>query len=120
MGARYVFIVSISVGLLAGNESAQAQDTPSTGPGTVQALPPIVVSGTIFFPAGPAPRGGRNVIAWAHPTTGVVRRCAPTLLPDLSGTVAGLDDIKDLIRSRKPVDAGKLANPDVALDQLGG
>jgi 3-phenylpropionate/trans-cinnamate dioxygenase ferredoxin reductase component len=32
----------------------------------------------------------------------------------------GLDDIKDLIRSRKPVDAGKLANPDVALDQLGG
>jgi acetyl esterase/lipase len=54
---------------------------------------PIVVSGTIFFPAGPAPRGGRNVIAWAHTTTGVVTRCAPTLLPDLSGTVAGLDDM---------------------------
>jgi acetyl esterase/lipase len=54
---------------------------------------PIVVSGTIFFPSAPAPRGGRNVVAWAHPTTGVVTRCAPTLLPDLSGTVAGLDDM---------------------------
>lgn len=54
---------------------------------------PIAVSGTIIFPAGPAPRGGRDVIAWAHPTTGVEARCAPTLLPDLSGTIAGLDDM---------------------------
>jgi hypothetical protein len=54
---------------------------------------PIAVSRTIFFPAGQAPRGGRDVIAWAHPTTGVVARCAPTLLPDLSNTIAGLDDM---------------------------
>jgi acetyl esterase/lipase len=54
---------------------------------------PIVVSGTIIFPAGPAPRTGRNIIAWAHYTTGVAERCAPTLLPDLSGTIAGLDDM---------------------------
>lgn len=54
---------------------------------------PIAVSGTIFFPDAPAPREGRDVIAWAHPTTGVVARCAPTLLPDLSGTVAGLEDM---------------------------
>jgi hypothetical protein len=27
---------------------------------------PIAVSGTIIFPAGPAPREGRNIIAWAH------------------------------------------------------
>jgi len=32
----------------------------------------------------------------------------------------GLDDIKDLIRSRKPVDTARLANPDVALGGLGG
>jgi len=32
----------------------------------------------------------------------------------------GLDDIKDLIRSRKPVDTERLANPDVALGELGG
>ncbi len=54
---------------------------------------PIAVSGTIIFPAGPAPREGRNIIAWAHYTTGVAERCAPTLLPDLSGTIAGLDDM---------------------------
>jgi outer membrane receptor protein involved in Fe transport len=42
MNARYLFIVSISTGLLAGNERVHAQNTP----GTVQALPPIVVSGT--------------------------------------------------------------------------
>jgi len=51
---------------------------------------PIPVSGAIFIPEGKAPRGGRPVIAWAHPTTGVVNSCAPTLLPDLSGTIAGL------------------------------
>lgn len=51
---------------------------------------PIPVSGAIFIPEGKAPRGGRPIIAWAHPTTGVVNRCAPTLLPDLSGTIAGL------------------------------
>jgi acetyl esterase/lipase len=54
---------------------------------------PIAVSGTIIFPAGPAPREGRNIIAWAHYTTGVAERCAPTLLPNLSGTIAGLDDM---------------------------
>ncbi|GAH34038.1 unnamed protein product [marine sediment metagenome] len=32
----------------------------------------------------------------------------------------GLDDIKELIRSRKPVDASRLADPDVPLEQLGG
>jgi 3-phenylpropionate/trans-cinnamate dioxygenase ferredoxin reductase subunit len=31
----------------------------------------------------------------------------------------GLDDIKDVIRSRTPVDAAKLADPDVALGDLG-
>jgi acetyl esterase/lipase len=54
---------------------------------------PVAVSGTIFFSAGPAPKEGRNIIAWAHYTTGVAERCAPTLLPDLAGNVAGLDDM---------------------------
>src|SRR5262245_10446782 len=38
---------------------------------------PIAVSGVVFTPAGPAPAGGRPVVAWAHPTTGIDRRCAP-------------------------------------------
>jgi fermentation-respiration switch protein FrsA (DUF1100 family) len=54
---------------------------------------PIAVSGTVIFPARPAPREGRNIIAWAHYTTGVAQRCAPTLLPDLSDTIAGLGDM---------------------------
>jgi acetyl esterase/lipase len=54
---------------------------------------PIAVSGTIIFPEGPAPKGGRDVIAWAHYTTGVSERCAPTLLPDLGGTIAGLEQM---------------------------
>jgi acetyl esterase/lipase len=54
---------------------------------------PIAVSGTVIYPAGPAPKEGRDVIAWAHYTTGVSGRCAPTLLPNLSGTIAGLEDM---------------------------
>lgn len=54
---------------------------------------PIAVSGTVIYPAGAAPKEGRDVIAWAHYTTGVSGRCAPTLLPSLSGTIAGLEDM---------------------------
>jgi hypothetical protein len=49
---------------------------------------PIAVSGTVFVPSSPAPPGGRPVVAWAHPTTGVAPRCAPSL-----GTAGGLADI---------------------------
>jgi len=48
---------------------------------------PIEVSGAIFIPPGPAPAGGRDIIAWAHPTSGVVEPCAPSLMPDLAGTI---------------------------------
>jgi acetyl esterase/lipase len=54
---------------------------------------PIAVSGTVIYPAGPAPAEGRDVIAWAHYTTGVSARCAPTLLPNLSGTIPGLEEM---------------------------
>src|SRR5689334_13281754 len=54
---------------------------------------PIAVSGAIFIPPGPAPAGGRDVIAWAHPTSGVVEACAPSLMPDLAGTIWGLSEM---------------------------
>src|SRR4029079_13393528 len=54
---------------------------------------PIAVSGTVIYPATPAPKEGRDVIAWAHYTTGGAGRCAPGLLPNLSGTVPGLEDM---------------------------
>jgi acetyl esterase/lipase len=52
---------------------------------------PIPVSGAIFIPTGPAPAGGRNIIAWAHPTSGVVPPCAPSLMPDVGGMMWDLD-----------------------------
>ena len=54
---------------------------------------PIAVSGAIFIPPGAPPQGGRNVIAWAHPTSGVVEACAPSLMPDVSGLIWGLADM---------------------------
>ncbi|MGB2932128.1 MAG: alpha/beta fold hydrolase [Methyloceanibacter sp.] len=54
---------------------------------------PIVVSGMVFIPAGAAPAGGRDVIAWAHPTTGVVEPCAPSLKADPAKTIWGLENI---------------------------
>jgi len=54
---------------------------------------PIEVTGAIIFPSGPVPLGGRNTIAWAHPTTGVVDRCAPTVLPGFASRIAGLEEM---------------------------
>ncbi len=40
---------------------------------------PIAVSGAVIVPAGPPPPDGWSIVAWEHPTTGMVPRCAPTL-----------------------------------------
>jgi acetyl esterase/lipase len=39
----------------------------------------IAVSGLVIIPNAPAPVSGRPVVAWAHPTTGIVPHCAPSL-----------------------------------------
>lgn len=39
---------------------------------------PIAVSGTITYPKGRAPKGGWPVITYAHGTTGIADRCAPS------------------------------------------
>lgn len=54
---------------------------------------PIPVSGAIFIPSGPAPAGGRNVIAWAHPTSGVMPACAPSLYPHFEALMWNLGDM---------------------------
>ncbi len=38
----------------------------------------VAVSGYMLFPDGPAPKGGWPVVIWAHGTTGVADRCAPS------------------------------------------
>jgi dipeptidyl aminopeptidase/acylaminoacyl peptidase len=54
---------------------------------------PIPVSGAIYIPNGAAPAGGRNIIAWAHPTSGVVPPCAPSLMPDVGGMMWNLPNM---------------------------
>lgn len=51
---------------------------------------PIQVSGAIYLSPGRPPAGGRPVIAYAHPTSGVVEKCAPSLMPDNAGLIWGL------------------------------
>lgn len=54
----------------------------------------IAVSGVLVVPDGQPPEGGWPVIAWAHPTTGVADKCAPSLsiVYDVFKTIPGLDD----------------------------
>jgi len=54
---------------------------------------PIVVSGVVVVPAEPAPPGGRPIIAWAHPTSGVVPHCAPSLAIFFFQQVQGLREM---------------------------
>jgi alpha-beta hydrolase superfamily lysophospholipase len=54
---------------------------------------PIPVSGMVIVPNAPAPAGGRPVIAWAHPTTGVQPRCAPSLSPLRFLMIPGVADM---------------------------
>jgi acetyl esterase/lipase len=50
---------------------------------------PIAVSGVIIIPPGVAPAGGWPIVAWAHPTTGIVPRCAPSLATFIFQQIAG-------------------------------
>jgi len=39
---------------------------------------PVAISGSLSIPKGKAPRGGWPVVSFAHGTTGLADRCAPT------------------------------------------
>ncbi|MCA6119180.1 alpha/beta fold hydrolase [Bradyrhizobium sp. WSM 1738] len=51
---------------------------------------PIFVSGVVIVPKGAPPPGGRPIVAWAHPTSGIVPRCAPSLAIFLFQQIQGL------------------------------
>ncbi len=53
----------------------------------------IAVSGIVIVPSTPVPPGGRNIVAWAHPTTGIATRCAPSILPNVWGQIPGLGEL---------------------------
>jgi alpha-beta hydrolase superfamily lysophospholipase len=48
------------------------------------------VSGVVIVPQGDPPPGGRPIVAWAHPTSGIVPRCAPSLAIFLFQQIQGL------------------------------
>lgn len=113
-------VIGILAALLA-SSGASAQVSPGVslegGPGTLISTTPLAgapaganafriryrsrgvtgganeVSGVIILPRGPAPRGGRDVVAWAHGTSGIARSCAPSDSLALFGSIAGLNDM---------------------------
>lgn len=56
---------------------------------------PIAVSGAVIVPEGPAPAGGRPIVAWAHPTSGVEPQCAPSLALLEFQQIEGLREMLD-------------------------
>ena len=57
---------------------------------------PIVVSGMIFAPKGSTPTGGRPVVSWSHPTTGVEDECAPSRSNKPYDDIQGLSEFLGL------------------------
>ncbi|WP_290470902.1 lipase family protein, partial [Leifsonia sp. 71-9] len=53
---------------------------------------PVVNSGLLVAPDSPAPTGGRTIVSWGHPTTGVAEGCAPSRSFDPYDSVEGLTD----------------------------
>ena len=51
---------------------------------------PIDVTGVVIIPAGDSPPAGRNIVAWAHGTSGIADACAPSTNSWLFGSIAGL------------------------------
>jgi acetyl esterase/lipase len=52
---------------------------------------PIAVSGVVVAPERPGE--GRDVVAWAHGTTGIMPRCAPSLRPNVLTLIPGLTEM---------------------------
>ena len=54
-----------------------------------------LVTGTVFVPKGAPPPGGWQIIAYAHPATGIQGRCAPSASPTLLGSATDIASLLD-------------------------
>ncbi|WP_374330101.1 alpha/beta fold hydrolase [Aestuariivirga sp.] len=55
---------------------------------------PILSTGMVVLPGNaPANPAARKFVAWAHPTTGVARKCAPSLRAAPTKAIGGLNDL---------------------------
>ena len=50
----------------------------------------IDVTGVVIVPAADPPEGGRDIVAWAHGTSGIADACAPSTNSWLFSSIAGL------------------------------
>lgn len=58
------------------------------------AMRPILSTGIVVLPASaPANPAARKFVAWAHPTTGVAWKCAPSLKAAPARTIGGINDL---------------------------
>jgi hypothetical protein len=66
---------------------------------------PITVSGAIFIPAGSAPAGGRNVLAWYHyPIAGVVEPNALSIYEKMAtDCIEGVPEFLAIDKAEKPL-----------------
>ena len=55
----------------------------------------IAVSGVVVAPTGAAPAGGRPVVSWAHATTGLDDRCAPSRSPSVASALPWIREFVD-------------------------
>jgi pimeloyl-ACP methyl ester carboxylesterase len=62
---------------------------------------PVAVSGLVLAPKGAPPAAGWPVIAWAHGTTGIADRCAPSK----DGITGIPGDVRDLVKQGRVVTA---------------
>jgi alpha-beta hydrolase superfamily lysophospholipase len=53
----------------------------------------VAESGIVVAPDGPAPRGGRPLLSWAHGTTGLADQCAPSRSPDVATNLPFVSDL---------------------------
>jgi predicted esterase len=51
------------------------------------------VSGVVIVPNGPGPHSGRDIVSWAHPTTGIAQGCAPSTDGDLFASIPSLSSL---------------------------
>ncbi len=60
---------------------------------------PVVSSGMLLEPTSKAPRSGRKIVAWAHPTVGMGKACAPSANPFPPSPGPALSGITDWMLS---------------------
>jgi pimeloyl-ACP methyl ester carboxylesterase len=114
---RLVICTVVSVALAAGTIPAVAATRQGGRPGSLVSRTPIAaptgakawrvtyrseavdgravtVSGIVVAPEDTGPKGGRTVVTWAHGTTGVADRCAPSRA---AGAASALPYVQDLL-----------------------